>query len=931
MLSFFAIRPTAIRLFVGLLAAGLWIVFLPVRGTAEENAGRKTMSLDGGWAFALDPGNVGEKERWWAADKVFADNIDVPGCWQAQGFGQPRGCMRHHYEGAAWYKKVVRLPEDWKGKSLWLTVGGAARRSTVFVNGQAVGSHDGFMTPFRFDITEAAKIGGENVVAIRVDNSGGGPVGCFNYLGNWGGIYRSVAIEATDNAWIDDVFVIPDVDRGQAKLKITLLSKEKIQPFRGTLKAEISLAGDAVKETFRADKEIAIEPGRELETEIDVLIPNAKLWFPETPNLYDAKVTLSGGGVRDERQVRFGMRKIDWTGGRLTINGRPCFLRGYGDDNVEVMTCLPPAKKEFFAERFALAKSLGFNNVRFHSNTPFEECFQAADEAGVLIQAELPAVYRDYVLPNKELLRKELVRILKAYRNHPSFFSFSFGNEFYLDDWPEAKRNEFHEVVRDFYALAKGLDPTRPILSNDGDPKLKPTDLKVGAWPNGERPYVCHEYGGYRASLPDVASKDRLTGFLAPFKGVLEQTNWLERHSLLDKYPAILKNSQLLFELSRKNYIENARKNPQLDGYNYWLMTDFPGGIEGEAWYYGVLDQFWRPKQATPESMRKFNAATVLLLDADLSERTMWADRERTYKIFASHFGVEPIHSGELSWRLASNSRTLLEGNLSDVQLDIGDVKEILPIKLGPFDLKQAEPLELTAELTSPEGTHANSWTIWAFPGVQKSMKEAVACQKQLADPLKAVEFVKPYDSAEKPQGLIASTLDEEALRYVRDGGTLLLLPKKGSLPGQADFPLFPIPMEFGSNTFPGTTIESGGAIDRFPHREFCEEQFYHLMQTGTAVDLDSLPKDLSPEIWGISVARREVIEMSHMALFFSGRLGKGKILVCTFDVLGNLNEKRPEAFGLLQVLLDYAVSDRFDPKTDLEGSLLPPGSKPAG
>jgi hypothetical protein len=81
----------------------------------------------------------------------------------------------------------------------------------------------------------------------------------------------------------------------------------------------------------------------------------------------------------------------------------------------------------------------------------------------------------------------------------------------------------------------------------------------------------------------------------------------------------------------------------------------------------------------------------------------------------------------------------------------------------------------------------------------------------------------------------------------------------------------------------------------------------------------------MSPEIWGIRATRKEVIEMSRMAMLFSGRLGNGKILVCTFDVFGNLDEKHPEAFYLLQSLLDYALSEKFDPKTEVEQSLSDP------
>jgi hypothetical protein len=317
--------------------------------------------------------------------------------------------------------------------------------------------------------------------------------------------------------------------------------------------------------------------------------------------------------------------------------------------------------------------------------------------------------------------------------------------------------------------------------------------------------------------------------------------------------------------------------------------------------------------------MRKFNSATVLLLDADLSDRCIWADRERTFKILVSHFGAEPIQRGVLAWRLLSNGRTLIEGNQPGVNIDIGEIKEIATVKLGPIGLKKGEALELIAEMNDPEETAANSWTIWAFP-LPKSMKETVARQPQLAEALRSFEFIKPFKPDQKPRVLIASELDDDAQRYVREGGTLVLFPKKGSLPGQADFPLFPIPMEFGSNTFPGTAIQSGGAIDGFPHRDFCEEQFYSLMQTGTAVNRDALPKNLSPEIWGIGAARREVIEFSQMAMLFSGRLEKGKVLVCTFDVLGNLNDKHPEASGLFQTLLEYALSEKFEPNLELEG-----------
>ncbi len=926
------------RIIAGLLVIDLCVACEPVTGAATvESVARSIVSLDGEWAFALDPGNAGEKEEWWAAENAFAEKINVPGCWQGQGIGQSNGKLRHHYEGAAWYKKNVLIPGKWKGKTVWLTIGGAARYTKVFVNGKMVGEHDGFMTPFRFDISEAVNAGAENVIALRVDNSGGGPMGCFNYLGNWGGVYRPVTMEASDNVWIDDVFVIPDVDQNQARVKVTLGGREGVPPFRAKLKVKVSYVGKAKGETFVAEKKIDMKPPQELETEMVVSLSDVKLWSPETPNLYAAEVTLSGGGMQDGQNVRFGMRKIDWTGERLLVNGRPYFLRGYGDDNIEVITGLPPASKEFFRQRLKLTKSFGFNDVRFHSHAPLEECFQAADEEGMFIQAELPSVYIFYFLANKDLLRKELVRMLKAYRNHPSFFSLAMGNEFYLPALKDdEERQQFRDTVREFYDLAKTLDTTRPILSNDGEPELLPTDIHSGGispllaeWPGtppGGRPYICHEYGMYQGSLPDLAANERLTGVIMPSAGMAAQTKWVQEHALGEVYPAVLKNSQLVLEIHRKHSLEKARLSGTIDGYNYWLITDFPGGVEGDMWAYGVLDQFWQPgKQATPENVSKVNSPTVLLLEAGLGGRCLRADQPGTFRIMVSHFGSSPIHKGTLVWRLMSGAKALAHGQQAGISAEVGDTKQIATVELDGLPLERAELLELVVELRKPFGSHVNSWPIWAFPHVSMSMKETIACQPQLAGSLAAYDFIKPFDPAKLPDLLIAAELDRDVEQYVLAGGKLILLAKNDSLAGQASFPLFNYGDTQGAGS--GTVIERGGLMDAFPHRGFCEEQFLNLMQMGTGIDMDVLPQGLRPEIWGIRAKREQPgtynVFLTRRAMLFTGRLGKGKVLVCTFDLPKAVSDKHPEADYLLRLLLEQAQSEPFEPKVELERNLF--------
>ena len=173
------------------------------------------------------------------------------------------------------------------------------------------------------------------------------------------------------------------------------------------------------------------------------------------------------------------------------------------------------SSKQTILDRVKLARSFGFNAVRFHSMVPTEPFFEAADEAGLLIMAELPAAYTMHFLPHRDYLKAELERTLRSYRNHPSFLSLAFGNEFNLN-WlkSRAEKKEFQSTIEEFYRFAKSIDPHRLILSNDGL-LLRPSDmfsLSSGAPPDA--PTVRHEFGEYYCSLPDISLIRKFTGVI---------------------------------------------------------------------------------------------------------------------------------------------------------------------------------------------------------------------------------------------------------------------------------------------------------------------------------------------------------------------------------------------------------------------------------
>ena len=109
-------------------------------------------SLSGEWLFRLDPDDVGIKEKWFDFSYIFQEYIKVPGNWQGQGFGGDSKerqkefntdfrALRATYDGTGWYAKLFSVPEEWKGKRIWLNFGGSCPTTEIWINGTFIGEH----------------------------------------------------------------------------------------------------------------------------------------------------------------------------------------------------------------------------------------------------------------------------------------------------------------------------------------------------------------------------------------------------------------------------------------------------------------------------------------------------------------------------------------------------------------------------------------------------------------------------------------------------------------------------------------------------------------------------------------------------------------------------------------------------------------------
>ncbi|MCL4797726.1 MAG: hypothetical protein KJZ84_24390 [Bryobacteraceae bacterium] len=891
-----------------------------------QSAPRPSLDLNGAWQFQLDPNSQGEAARWHEGGVPLASTIQVPGVWQAQGIGAASGILRSHYVGRAWYKREVSIPADWAGKTVLLHVGGVVRQAAVFVNGQKVGEHEGFSTPFTVDVTSAVRPGAGNWIAFLVENPGqdvtespdmqASPqvTGMFTYIGNWGGIHGKVHLEAAESSYIERVAITPQLASSQAVFRVHLRSRPGAASRAATVTVE---AGQA-----RASASLRLLAGDATETEILLPLPGARLWTPDDPFLYSATVRVQAEGLElDQFSTRFGMREITTRGNVLLLNGTPLYLRGFGDDNIEVLSGVAPASKQVHLERLRLARSFGFNAVRFHSMTPRQEYFEAADEAGILVMAELPVAYTMHFLPHKDKLRAELERILHAYRNHPSFLSLAFGNEFNLS-WlkTEGERKEFLNTVADFYKLAKSIDPSRLILSNDGY-VMRPTDM-VSLFRDapGDVPAVRHEFGNYYCSLPDPSLIPLFTGVLEP--GWLHQKRaWIDASGLSGLYDRYLRNSWKLQQLGRKYQIENARRLPEFTGYHYWLIVDFPGGTgEGDSWEEGWFDYFWRPKGVTPEQGQELNSPVLLLIDADVNHRTFWADAPRRIQVSLSNYGDQEIRNGMISWRLLDSGRALASGQLNGVNAPLGAVSPAGAITLGPVPVPQARKLELVLEVKAGSATYSNRWNFWAFPRgrLLSQASLTVASQVRWSNLRRFYPFLTEFQSGDQPPAvLLTSTLDQAALATLGAGGRVWLMADRDNFNRSGDAHFFP-----ASGGALGSLLPDHSALAAFPHEGFFDLQFYNLLEGAWNLSLDRWPKEIEPIAGAIRTTSSFLSkqkDLSRTGYIVEAKVGPGSLLVTSLDLRAHHDEAYPEAVSLFDSLLRYVTGPDFAPRVQLD------------
>ncbi len=424
--------------------------------------------LNGSWEFALDP-----DARWRSpSDVAWHARITVPFAPETPASGIGDTGWYH----ACWYRRTFDAPALHAGERLLLHFGAVDYAAAVWINDQFVAEHTGGYTPFQVDLTRwLAHAGPQTLVVCAMDDPHdlAKPRGKQDWELNphaiWyprtTGIWQTVWLEQLPATAIRSIRWWPDLARWQVGVDAYLDGVP-----RDDLRLRVQLRAH---EQVLADDTYAVVAG-EVHREIGLSDPgiddyrNELLWSPIQPTLIAAQVQLVDrrGEPLDEVRSYTALRQIGIQGDRFMLNGRPTRLRLVLDQGYWLETGQTAPNDEALRRDVELAKAMGFNGVRKHQKIEDPRYLYWADRLGLLVWEEMPSAYR-FTKVAIERLVAEWTAILDRDMSHPCIVAWvPFNESWGVPNLPEIA--EQRHYVQALYHLTKTLDPSRPVIGNDG-------------------------------------------------------------------------------------------------------------------------------------------------------------------------------------------------------------------------------------------------------------------------------------------------------------------------------------------------------------------------------------------------------------------------------------------------------------------------------
>ncbi len=609
----------------------------------------KTQILSGTWHAAMDQKNIGRAGKWFLALRPESKPVSVPGVLQ-QVFPV--------HQGVSWYWcefTLLELPA--KNERAILQFGSVEYLAEVWMNGTAVGGHEGAETPFEMDVTKSVR-SGKNILSVRVLKPGNERVDGLvlseiphrcqydqsqyqpGRLYNISGITGHVRLMTVPAIRIADIFARPDISSGKIDITVTMQNDTSVP-----VKDEISLrigpaAGGGSDQAVRSV--IAVPRGRS-DHEFSVAVPQARPWNLDDPFLYRVSACIG----RHEHSVRCGFREFRIEDGYFHLNGKRIFLKSSHTANHFPISQILPPEPDLMRRDLLMAKTSGFNCIRFIAGVALPEQLDFCDEIGLMVYEENLASWALGDSPQlTERYERSCREMILRDRNHPCITIWGLINEMC--------ESPVFQCAVNYLPKLRELDRTRLVLLGSGrwdaNPKIgsasnpgsgrwehvwgvegpdAPEVDKTLAWAPGgyiDRAGDAHFYpplpmeNKYRGMLRNFG-KDTRPVFLSEF-GIGSQNNAIEELKGFDRFdvPSDLQDRALLrsmagrfnadwkkfgfggiypfpvdffrdsyrcHSLQRRLNFDLIRSNPRLCGYNLTGLLDHVMTGEG-------LWSFWR-------------------------------------------------------------------------------------------------------------------------------------------------------------------------------------------------------------------------------------------------------------------------------------------------------------------------------------------------
>lgn len=449
---------------------------LPPRGGGV----RDSRDLSGLWRLRFDAEDAGLREGWVDSPLPHGESVltAVPSSYNDL---YVEASVRDHV-GPVWYEREFAIPSTWDGRRVFLRFDSVTHHAEVFLDGKFLTSHRGGYLPFGVEITDCIKPGCAGRITVRVDNRldwttlppgeidefslpDGTPYRVQRYFHdffNYAGMDRPVRIFSTGPCVLSGVGAEPERMGGT---------------WRILCRAETD-AGGQVRWVLRDPAGAPVAHAEGLECTLPV--PEPRLWQPGAPALYTLRIEVqdAAGDLSDANEIRLGLRTLAVSSHGLEINGRPFYFRGFGKHE-DFAIIGKGLNLPLLVRDFELLRWIGANSVRTTHYPYSEEFLDLADELGLVVISEVPAVGQclgfgakaDTTFCAGKVDERALAhhvevteRLIARDRHHACVVLWSLGNEPNTQD--EGARPYFEQV----FARARELDPSRPLMLVEHQP-----------------------------------------------------------------------------------------------------------------------------------------------------------------------------------------------------------------------------------------------------------------------------------------------------------------------------------------------------------------------------------------------------------------------------------------------------------------------------